>query len=391
MLDVVVIGGGASGLFCAAEAGAKGLQVLVLEQGPKVGLKILVSGGGRCNFTNLYADPQEQFLSKNPHFCISAMRRFTPADFITLVEQQDIAYHERKHGQLFCDVSAKQIVAMLVERCTTNGVDIRTRHKVISVSRLADGSFLVATDKIKVHTAKVVLASGGLSMPKIASDVAYLVARNFKLDVVPPCPALVPLTWNARDKAQFQTLSGIAVEASASCRGTTFRENLLFTHRGLSGPVILQISSYWQPGDQVTINLLPDTDAAAWLLEQRHAKPQQQLWPLLKTKLPNRVVDILAADWFANSKLGSLTPHGITQVGQRLNHWPFMAGGTEGYRTAEVTLGGIDTNQVSSKTFEVKSVPGLYAIGEALDVTGWLGGFNFQWAWASGWCCGQQL
>lgn len=389
--NVIVIGGGASGLMCAISAGYRGRRVLVLEKGPKVGLKILVSGGGRCNFTNLYADPRDQYLSQNPHFCISAMKRFSPADFIGMVESAGIAYHEKKLGQLFCDHSAKDIVAMLLEQCDYAGVQIRLRQEVREVRALANGGFQVSTNDRHYQAERVVIASGGLSLPKIASDLAFRAARQIGLNVVAPRAALVPLTWNSSDKERYAELSGIAVDASVSLHGVSFRENILFAHRGLSGPAILQISSYWREGDTVAIDLLPDCDAAAWLQEQREHKPQQRLVALLKTVLPNRLIELMTGDWFEDAKIGSLSPPQLKVLGERLNAWEFKPGGSEGYRTAEVTLGGINTDEVSSKSFELKRVPGLYAIGEALDVTGWLGGYNFQWAWASGWCCGQHL
>jgi len=377
--------------MCAIQAGNRGLRVLVLEQGPKVGLKILVSGGGRCNFTNLYADPRQQFLSENPHFCISAMNRFDPSDFIAMVEAADIPYHEKKLGQLFCDRSAQDIVAMLLEHCAAASVDIHVRERVTDIIPADDGTFAVTTDKSTYSTSRVVVASGGLSMPKIASDLAFRTAESLDMGVVPLRAALVPLTWNSEDKPRYEVLSGISVDVEAACNGESFRENLLFTHRGLSGPAILQISSYWQEGDSVLINLLPDVDAAEWLLAEQQNKPQQKLATVLKTRLVNRLVEVMTDSWFEDVKIGSLSPVVLAELGARLNAWEFKPGGSEGYRTAEVTLGGINTDEVSSKTFEVKKVPGLFVIGEALDVTGWLGGYNFQWAWASGWCCAEHL
>ena len=393
--DALVVGGGASGLMCASQSAGRGLTTLVLEKGPKVGLKILVSGGGRCNFTNLHADPQQQFLSANPHFCISAMRRYIPQDFISLVETYGIAYHEKKLGQLFCDNSAKEIAAMLLQECETAGAEVLLNQEVTEVaSRSFDSGtsgFVVRTKAAEFLAHKVVLASGGLSLPKIATDLAFRVARSRDLELVAPRAALVPLTWNSRDKAGFEALSGISVDAEVSAGEQTFRENILFTHRGLSGPAILQVSSFWREGDSVCINLLPDTNAADWLEQARLERPKLHLANLLKTKLPKRLIDHLAKNWFDDHKLGAISPAELRALGARINGWEFKPGGSEGYRTAEVTLGGIDTNEVSSKTFEIKREPGLYAVGEALDVTGWLGGYNFQWAWASGWCCGQQL
>jgi predicted Rossmann fold flavoprotein len=391
MQDVIVVGGGASGLMCAMEAGARGLDVLVLEKGPKVGLKILVSGGGRCNFTNLFADPKLHYLSQNPYFCVSAMRRYEPEDFLRLVEAQGIAYHAKTLGQLFCDHSAKEIVSLLVQSCDEAQVEIRTRCEVVDIRPLAAGGYELETTQGNLQARQVVLASGGLSLPKIASDLAFRVAQSLSIPVVAPRPALVPLTWNSADKERFSSLSGISLEACVTCGDGSFLEQLLFTHRGLSGPAMLQASSYWREGDALSIDLLPQLQASDWLLESCRDNPQQRIAAALKTKLPNRLVDCIAGLWFDDVKLGSLTPAQLSAVGQRFNAWSFKPGGSEGYRTAEVTLGGIDTNAVSSKTFELKSLPGLYAIGEALDVTGWLGGYNFQWAWASGWCCAQHL
>lgn len=395
-VDVLVIGAGASGLMCANQAALRGLSVLLLEKGPKIGLKILVSGGGRCNFTNLFADPDEHYLSDNPHFAISAMRRFQPWDFIGMVEDRGIEYHEKKLGQLFCDHSAKDIAGMLLDDCQTAGVDVRVNHEVVAVNLLDDQeenniSYKVSTNREHFVARKVVLASGGLSLPKIASDLAYRVANQWHIPVIAPRPALVPLTWNSVDKPRFADLSGISLDAQVSCSGTSFRENILFTHRGLSGPAILQVSSFWREGAAVEIDLLPELDLADWLLEERAKSPQQKIANALKRNLPNRLVETMAEHWFTDTKLGSVTPAELAELGAKINSWHFKPGGSEGYRTAEVTLGGIDTREVSSKTFELNKAPGMYAIGEALDVTGWLGGYNFQWAWASGWCCGQHV
>ena len=386
--DVIVVGGGASGLMCAISAGYRGRRVLVLEKGPKCGLKILVSGGGRCNFTNMFADPRQHYLSQNEHFCISAMKRFSPQDFVDMVETAGIGYHEKSPGQLFCDESAKDIVAMLLEQCDWAGVDVRTGKSVLEVTETAVG-YTVRTDSQTFSAPRVVLASGGLSLPKIASDLAFRTANRLALKVVPPRAALVPLTWNSSDKTVFEPLSGISLPVEVACGGASFREDLLFTHRGLSGPAMLQISSFWREGDEVLINLLPELDAATWLKEQRDEHAQQQLSTVLKSVLPKRLVEVIGAHWFDDRRIAEISTQNLESLGDRLNRWHFRPGGSEGYRTAEVTLGGIDTDEVSSKTFEVKSWPGLYAIGEALDVTGWLGGYNFQWAWASGWCCGQ--
>ncbi len=389
--DVIIVGGGASGLMCAISAGYRGLKVQVLEMGPKVGLKILVSGGGRCNFTNVLADPREQFLSANPPFCISAMKRYPPEDFIAMVEAAGIDYHEKKLGQLFCDHSAKDIVAMLLQHCEWAGVDFALKQKVLSISGDESQGFAVKTEQSTFAANKVVIASGGLSLPKIASDLAFRTAERLQLNILPPRAALVPLTWREDDKQRYEPLSGISVDAVSTVNGVSFRENILFTHRGLSGPGILQVSSYWREGDAVLIDLLPDEDAGEWLQSAQQRNPRQQLSRVLKAKLPNRLVDLMNGDWFIDGRIGSISGTLLRELGEKLNKWTFQPNGTEGYRTAEVTLGGIDTNEVSSKTFELNKVPGLYAIGEALDVTGWLGGYNFQWAWASGWCCGQHL
>ena len=397
--DVVIVGAGASGLMCAIHAGRRGLKVLVLEKGPKPGLKILVSGGGRCNFTNLWADPEDHYLSANQHFCISAMRRYPVAEFIDMVNAHGIAYHEKKLGQLFCDHSAQDIVDMLLDEAAKAGVQIRLKSEVCKVIPDASGFRVnvtkstgkTAIDTYALDAPRVVLASGGLSLPKIASDLAYRTARELGVSVVAPSPALVPLTWNNADKAEFAELSGVAVDCEISSSGQSFRENLLFTHRGLSGPAILQASSYWHPGEDVNINLLPEDDVLVWLHQMRQDRGKILLSNALKGLLPNRLVEAVIDRWFADQTLGDMSAAQCEQVAGQLQAWRFRPGGTEGYRTAEVTLGGLATTEFSSKSFEAKNYPGLYAIGEALDVTGWLGGYNFQWAWASGYCCAKQL
>ena len=397
--DVVIVGAGASGLMCAIHAGRRGLRVLVLEKGPKPGLKILVSGGGRCNFTNLWAEPEDHYLSENQHFCISAMRRYPVTEFIDMVNAHGIAYHEKKLGQLFCDHSAQDIVDMLLHEAEKVGVQIRLKSEVSEVVPYASGFRVnVATSKGKtaieayaLDAPRVVLASGGLSLPKIASDLAYRTARDLGMSVVAPSPALVPLTWNNADKAEFAALSGVAVDCEITCCSQSFRENLLFTHRGLSGPAILQASSYWRPGDDVNINLLPALDVLSWLRQLQQDRGKMLLSTALKNLLPNRLIEAVIDCWFDDQILGDMNAVQCEQVARCLQAWRFRPGGTEGYRTAEVTLGGLATTEFSSKSFEAKGYPGLYAIGEALDVTGWLGGYNFQWAWASGYCCAQNL
>lgn len=397
--DVVIVGAGASGLMCAIHAGRLGLKVLVLEKAAKPGLKILVSGGGRCNFTNRWADPQEHYLSSNQHFCISAMRRYPASEFIDMVNAHGIAYHEKKLGQLFCDHSAQEIIDMLLLEAENANVRIRLHSEVSAVLPTKSGyEVVIASGKRKAEPAQstlavrqVVLASGGLSLPKIATDLAYRTARELDMSVVAPSPALVPLTWNTADKPLFSELSGVSAECNVTCCGQSFRENLLFTHRGLSGPAILQCSSYWEPGESVFIDLLPSVDLEAELIAAREERGKAKLSTVLKSMLSNRLVDLVTGNWFEDYVLGEMTVTQRDNVVQAVKRWEFKPGGTEGYRTAEVTLGGISTAEFSSKTFEAKQFSGLYAIGEALDVTGWLGGYNFQWAWASGYCCAQNL
>ncbi len=375
--DVVVLGGGAAGLMCAMRAGQRGRKVLLLDHAEKVGKKILISGGGRCNFTNLDARP-EAFLSANPHFCKSALARYTQHDFIELVNRHRIAWHEKTLGQLFCDGSARQIVAMLLDECAAVGVDVRVAHKVTRVEK--SDRFTVATDHGDFSAASVVLATGGLSIPKMgASGFAHEVARHFKLRVTDTRPALVPLTLPVPE------ISGVALDVEARCGRARFREALLFTHRGLSGPAILQVSSYWKPGQEIVVDLLPDLDAASLLKERKRTRPKAELRTILAEILPQRLAQTLATE----GTMAGQRDRDLETLANRLKLWTFVPGGTEGYAKAEVTLGGIDTDGLSSKTMEAKKVPGLYAIGEAVDVTGWLGGYNFQWAWSSGWVAGE--
>jgi len=390
--DAVIIGAGAAGLFCAAQAGQAGLRVLLLDNGKKPGRKILMSGGGRCNFTNLYVEPAA-YLSANPHFCKSALARYTQWDFIDLVGKYGIAWHEKTLGQLFCDDSAQQIVDMLVAECEKGNVTLRLRSEVLSIERDEQG-YLLALNGDSVRTPKLVIASGGLSMPGLgASPFGYKVAEQFGLKVLPTRAGLVPFTLHKPLLASLQVLSGVSVPSVVSAQdGTVFRENVLFTHRGLSGPAILQISSYWQPGEKVTINLLPDCDLNAFIDEQRNAHPNQSLKNTLAMQLPKRLIEIL-------QQMGQIPDCTLKQLNVRqqealielLTAWQVQPNGTEGYRTAEVTLGGVDTHALSSRTMEARDVPGLYFIGEVVDVTGWLGGYNFQWAWASAWACAQAL
>ncbi|CAM7964438.1 MULTISPECIES: NAD(P)/FAD-dependent oxidoreductase [Atlantibacter] len=390
--DAVIIGAGAAGLFCAAQAGQMGLRVLLIDNGKKPGRKILMSGGGRCNFTNLYVEPAA-YLSANPHFCKSALARYTQWDFIDLVNKHNIAWHEKTLGQLFCDDSAQQIVDMLVAECEKGNVTMRLRSEVLSIDR-DEAGYLLTLNGDSVRTPKLVIASGGLSMPGLgATPFGYKVAEQFGLKVLPTRAGLVPFTLHKPLLDALQVLSGVSVPSVVSAQdGTVFRENVLFTHRGLSGPAILQISSYWQPGEKVTINLLPDSDLDAFLNEQRDAHPNQSLKNTLAMQLPKRLIEIL-------QQMGQIPDCTLKQLNLRqqealvglLTAWEVQPNGTEGYRTAEVTLGGVDTHALSSRTMEARDVPGLYFIGEVMDVTGWLGGYNFQWAWASAWACAQAL
>ncbi|EOI3529967.1 NAD(P)/FAD-dependent oxidoreductase [Cronobacter dublinensis] len=390
--DAIIVGAGAAGLLCAALAGQAGRRVLVLDNGKKPGRKILMSGGGRCNFTNLYVEPSA-YLSANPHFCKSALARYTQWDFIDLVGKHGIAWHEKTLGQLFCDDSAEQIVTMLMAECEKGGVTVRLRSEVLGIARDENG-YTLTLNGGAVQTPKLVIASGGLSMPGLgATPFGYKVAEQFGLKVLPTRAGLVPFTLHKPLLEQIQTLSGVSVPAVVTADdGTVFRESILFTHRGLSGPAILQISSYWQPGEWVTVNLLPDVDAGAFIDEQRAAHPNQSLKNTLAMLLPKRLVECLQS-------LGQLPDVTLKQLNSRqqqelletLHGWRVQPNGTEGYRTAEVTLGGVDTHALSSRTMEARNVPGLYFIGEVVDVTGRLGGYNFQWAWSSAWACAQAL
>ena len=390
--DAIIIGAGAAGMFCSALAGQAGRRVLLIDNGKKPGRKILMSGGGRCNFTNLYVEPGAS-LSQNPHFCKSALARFTQWDFIDLVNKHGIAWHEKTLGQLFCDDSAQQIVDMLVDECEKGNVAFRLRSEVLSVAK-DDTGFTLELNGMTVGCEKLVIATGGLSMPGLgASPFGYKIAEQFGLNVLPTRAGLVPFTLHKPLLEELQVLAGVAVPSVITAEnGTVFRENLLFTHRGLSGPAVLQISSYWQPGEFVSINLLPDVDLETFLNEQRNAHPNQSLKNTLAVHLPKRLVERL-------QQLGQIPDVSLKQLNVRdqqtlistLTDWRVQPNGTEGYRTAEVTLGGVDTNELSSRTMEARKVPGLYFIGEVMDVTGWLGGYNFQWAWSSAWACAQDL
>ncbi|MEQ4530030.1 MAG: NAD(P)/FAD-dependent oxidoreductase [Mixta sp.] len=390
--DVIIIGAGAAGLFCAAQAGQRGKRVLLLDNGKKPGRKILMSGGGRCNFTNLYTEPAA-YLSHNPHFCKSALARYTQWDFIGLVNQYGIAYHEKTLGQLFCDDSAQQIVDLLMAECEKGQVTLRLRSEVLAVSR-EEAGWLIKLNGAEVLAEKLVIASGGLSMPGLgASPFGYRLAEQFGLRVYPTRAALVPFTLHKPLLEQLQTLSGVSLPTVIeAANGKRFKEAMLFTHRGLSGPSVLQISSYWQPGEFVTIDLSPELDLDAFINEERQARPNQSLKNTLAKPLPKRLVEVLQAlGLVPEVTLKQLNSKQQRELTDTLHRWRVQPNGTEGYRTAEVTLGGVDTTQLSSKTMEARDVPGLYFIGEVVDVTGWLGGYNFQWAWSSAWACAQAL
>ncbi|MFM2481318.1 NAD(P)/FAD-dependent oxidoreductase [Celerinatantimonas sp. YJH-8] len=387
--DVVIIGAGAAGLMCAAQAGYRGRRVLLLDNAKQAGRKILISGGGRCNFTNTHAQP-DAYICHNSHFVKSALSRFSAHDFIELVERHGLNYHEKTLGQLFCDESAKDLLEILMTELSWSGANLQLRTEVLKVIR-TDTGFLIQTSAGELQCLSLVVATGGLSMPKLgATPLGLQLAEQFGLHVYPTRAGLVPFTLHAEDKVRFAQISGVSVACEVhSLSGMRFRESLLFTHRGLSGPAILQISSFWQAGEPVWINLLPDVKAGDWLQTLSRDRPRVSLRKLLSEKLPKRFVDIWLETDIADTAIGQLPLKRREQLAEQLNHWELKPNGTEGYRTAEVTLGGVDTDELSSKTMECKNIPGLYFIGEVVDVTGWLGGYNFQWAWSSGWAAGQ--
>ncbi len=391
-IDVVVIGAGAAGLMCAAIAGKRGRRVLVLDHANKVGKKILMSGGGRCNFTNTVTDPDD-FVSENAHFCKSALSRYTPWDFIDLVERHGIAYHEKKLGQLFCDNSSKDILGMLLTECERVDVEIKTHCKITSITKSLtdpDAPFVINSSSGVIEVKKVVIATGGLSIPTMgATGFGYQIAEQFGHEIVATEAALVPFTLSKEQLQAFDGLSGVSANVVVSCENQSFREAMLFTHRGFSGPAMLQISTYWKPGKNITINWLPDIDALVYLQEQQEAKPNTELKTILSEHLSKRLVLSLMGGGIENKSMRQYTIQQIEAIAQKLSCWEIMPAGTEGYRTAEVTIGGVSTNKISSKTFESQNVSGLFFIGEVVDVTGHLGGFNFQWAWASGVAAGQ--
>lgn len=392
--DVIVIGAGAAGLMCAITAGQRGLRVLLLEHAKRIGKKILMSGGGRCNFTNLNTTAAN-FISANPHFCKSALARYTPWDFLALVDQHGISWHEKGPGQLFCDDSSKQIVAMLADEATRAGVEIRTQCDIQSVTQQHD--FQLRTSLGAFAAPKLVIASGGLSIPKMgATDFGHRLARQFGLNVLPLRAGLVPFTLAEPERSAWAELAGVSVDVHARSDSADFHEHMLFTHRGLSGPAILQLSSYWQPGEPIYTHLLPDLDVTAWLDQQRQERPRQNLLNALGTLFSRRLADCFIQQRLAGlcngeTRIADLTSAAMHALITQLQSLRWLPNGTEGYRTAEVTLGGVDTDELSSQTMQAKKVDGLYLIGEVVDVTGQLGGYNFQWAWASGFCAGQAL
>jgi len=387
-VDIVVIGAGAAGMMCAIEAAKRGRSVLVVDHAKAAGEKIRISGGGRCNFTNLHASPKN-YLSQNPHFCISALSRYTQRDFIALVERFGIAYHEKTLGQLFCDGSALQIIEMLLAEMKRHGARLKLGCSVSSVEKSAQGFSLQLSDG-PVHCRSLVVACGGKSIPKMgATGLGYDIATQFGLRIVETRPALVPLTFEPNTLERLKPLAGVAVDAVVACGKTKFAEAMLFTHRGISGPSILQISSYWREGDEIRIAMLPETDIFDALREQRKQNGKQALQTALALYLPRKLAQTMAEDVGATGHLADMSDKMFRRVEAAINDWRIKPAGSEGYRTAEVTLGGVDTRELDSKTMEAKSVPGLFFIGEVVDVTGWLGGYNFQWAWSSGWVAGQ--
>ena len=384
--DLIIIGAGAAGLMCAVEANKRERRVLLLDRAAKVGQKIRISGGGRANFTNLHVSPGN-FLSDNPRFCVSALKRYTQHDFIALVEKHGISYHERDHGQLFCDGSAQQIIDMLLAEA--RGISVQTATIVTRVAK-AGGRFTVETDRGAYSAPSLVIATGGPSIPKMGSSrFGYDIAKQFALKVIEPRPGLVPLTFDAETLAKLDGLAGVSLDATVKLGKIRFAEALLFTHRGLSGPVVLQISSYWRDGDTITIDLLPGTELFQHLKAAKDSQPKREVRTELAKLLPKRLAQRMVEWTDCDGRLAETADKTLRRLADHINAWRITPNGSEGYRTAEVTVGGVDTRELSSKTMEAKSIPGLYFIGEAVDVTGHLGGFNFQWAWASGHACGQ--
>lgn len=388
-VDVIIIGAGASGLMCAIEAGKRGRNVLILEHANKPGKKILMSGGGRCNFTN-YTIDAENYISENMHFTKSALSRFTQWDFLEMIHAHDIPYHEREHGQLFCNETARDVLNMLLTECDKAAVRIQLQTEIKAIQKGATAGFIVNTKKQQISCQSLVVATGGLSIPKMgATPFGYRIAEQFGIHVKKTRAGLVPFTFHVQDKAKFAALSGLALSCTVSNARQSFTESLLFTHRGISGPVVLQMSSYWREGETLTIDLLPQLDLQQVLLKAQQDKQKLKLKNFLGQFLAKRVVPLFLPENILDSSLADLSHKQIEFIAQQFHHWVIKPNATEGYRTAEVTLGGVDCHAISSKTLQANNVDGLYFVGEVLDVAGWLGGFNFQWAWASGWSAGQ--
>lgn len=383
--DVIIIGAGAAGLMCAIEAGKRGRRVVVLEHNSSVGEKIRISGGGRCNFTNINANPA-RYISQNPHFSKSALARYTQTNFISLVQKYNIPYHERKLGQLFCDGSAEQLIRMLMEECRMANVQIDTGVHILKI--IKQDAYQLTTNNQQLTTSSLVIATGGLSIPKLgATPFGFKIAKQFGINIIPLKPGLVPLKFSSKDFEAFRDLSGVSIEAGVACNGMSFRESILLTHRGLSGPAILQISSYWNEGDSISVNLLPSIDVLNVLTENHQSK--KHLATILEQFLPSRFIKAWLEQRGGSKPMNQYSLSDLRTIAKALTSWQLIPTGTEGYEKAEVTVGGIDTRELSSKTMEAKKAPGLYFIGEAVDVTGWLGGYNFQWTWSSGWAAGQ--
>jgi predicted Rossmann fold flavoprotein len=388
--DVIIIGAGAAGLMCAIEAGKRGRRVLLLDHMEKIAEKIRISGGGRCNFTNINAGP-DWFLSENPHFCKSALKQYPARNFIELVQKHGISFHEKKLGQLFCDESSTQIIEMLLLEVRAAGVQLATKVKIFDIHKSSQG-FMIKTSHGVEACASLVIATGGLSIPKIgATNFGYETAKKFNMNVILPRPGLVPLTFDGKMLEKCKFLSGLSVEANVSCGNKTFNEGFLFTHRGLSGPSILQISSYWESGKDIIVDLAPGTDIFTYLKEVKVNKPKMHIGTALQEFLPKRLAQIICDDLNCDGPVGGLAHAKLMEAGSMINAWRTTPTGTEGYRTAEVTLGGVDTKELSSRTMQSVKNPGLFFIGEVVDVTGHLGGFNFQWAWSSGYVAGQHV
>lgn len=387
--DVIIIGAGAAGLLCAIEAGKRGRTVLILEQANKPGKKILMSGGGRCNFTNYHID-SANYISHNPDFCKSALSRYTQWDFIELVKKYRIPFHEKTLGQLFCDNKSHDILHMLLSECEQAKVVIRLQTKIEKIEKINDHHFKILSNNGQFHCQSLVVATGGLSIPTMGSSpFGYKIAEQFAIKVWPTRAGLVPFTLHTEEKEKLSALSGIAIDSLVSNERISFRENLLFTHRGLSGPAILQISSYWYPGEAIVINMLPQINAFSMLKSAKQLQPHKQLNTVLKEYLPKRLIEVMFDATIIETKIAAISHQQLDAIATTINAWTIQPNGTEGYRTAEVTIGGVDCDAISSKTMSAHAIPGLFFIGEVLDVTGWLGGYNFQWAWSSGWAAGQ--